>query len=84
MSASILETTTGEAVLTSSSGDWVYGPIFPSPEAARAFLAWLGQDPQDLMLAAILTGQSPDEALAAAYERWRATLATRETAEAHA
>ena len=44
MSASILETTTGKAVLTNSSRDWVYGPIFSSADEARAFVAWLGKD----------------------------------------
>jgi hypothetical protein len=71
MSASILETTTGKAVLTNSSRDWVYGPIFSSADEARAFVAWLGKDPQDLMLDAILAGTAPDQALDAAYKRWQ-------------
>ncbi len=72
MSCAILPTADHRAVLTNSAGDWVFGPIFPSPSDAAAFIRWLGRDPQDVLLAALLGGGQPDCALESLYQRWLA------------
>ena len=51
--------------------DWAFGPVFDSPEDAGAFCAWLGTDPRNIMLRAILDGKEPDAALEARYLDWR-------------
>jgi hypothetical protein len=72
MGSTILPTADKRAVLTNSAGDWVFGPIFRSPSDAAAFVHWLGRDPQDVLLAALLDGRPPDQALESLYQRWRA------------
>jgi hypothetical protein len=72
MGSTILSTADKRAVLTNSAGDWVFGPIFCSPSDATAFVHWLGRDPQDVLLAALLDGRPPDQALESLYQRWRA------------
>jgi|GEM_PF-2080932 hypothetical protein len=72
MSCEIIAATDGRAVLNDTSTGWAFGPVFPSPEDAQAFLRWLGSDPRDLMLHAILAGRDPDTALESAYLRWLA------------
>ena len=73
MSYEIITARDGRAILADSSTDWAFGPVFPSPEDAEAFLGWLGVDPRDVMLHAILAGRDPDTALESAYLRWRDT-----------
>ena len=75
MSATILPTADTRAVLTNSAGDWVFGPIFESPAHARAFIRWLGKDPQDVILAALLDDRHPDQALESLYQAWLAQTA---------
>lgn len=70
MSYEILTATDGRAVLADTGTDWAFGPVFESPEHAEAFIGWLGKDPRDLMLQAVLSGRDPDAALEAAYLDW--------------
>jgi hypothetical protein len=70
MSYEILTATDGRAVLADTGTDWAFGPVFESPEHAEAFIRWLGKDPRDLMLQAVLSGRDPDVVLEAAYLDW--------------
>ncbi len=70
MACQILPLIDGRAVLADSTTDWAFGPLFPSPEDAHAFLRWLGIDPRDLMMDAILHGQDADTALERRYLDW--------------
>ena len=72
MSCEIITAGDGRAILADPSTGWAFGPVFPSPEEAQAFLRWLGMDPRDVMLHAILAGRDPDTALESAYRRWLA------------
>ena len=71
MGYEIITARDGRAILADSSTDWAFGPVFPSPEDAQAFLRWLGVDPRDVMLHAVLAGRDPDTALESVYLRWR-------------
>jgi hypothetical protein len=71
MSCEIVTTTEGRAILMDTTTDWAFGPVFDSPEDAGAFCAWLGTDPRNIMLRAILDGKEPDAALEARYLDWR-------------
>lgn len=71
MGCEILTATDGRAVLTDTTTDWAFGPVFESPEEAETFCAWLGTDPRDVMLRAILEGKEPDAALEVRYLDWR-------------
>jgi hypothetical protein len=72
MSCEIISATDGRAVLADTSTGWAFGPVFTSPEDAQAFLRWLGSDPRDVMLDAILAGRDPDTALESTHLRWLA------------
>lgn len=72
MSCEIITARDGRAILADPSTDWAFGPVFPSPEEAQAFLRWLSVDPRDVMLHAILAGRDSDTALESAYRRWLA------------
>jgi len=72
MSSTSLPTADKRAVLSNSAGDWVFGPIFRSPSDAAAFIHWLARDPQDVLLAALLDGRPPDQALESLYQSWLA------------
>ena len=71
MSCEIVTTTEGRAILTDTSTAWAFGPVFDSPEDAEAFCAWLGTDPRNIMLWALLDGKEPDAALETRYLDWR-------------
>lgn len=70
MPCEILTTTDGRAVLADTGECWAFGPVFESPDHAEAFLGWLGTDPRDVMLQAILAGREPDSALESRYLQW--------------
>jgi hypothetical protein len=71
VSSIIVPTADGRAVLANRGTDWAYGPVFPSVDDAGAFLRWLGKDPQDVLVEALLDGRQPDLALEAAYRVWQ-------------
>jgi len=71
VSSIVVPTADGRAVLANCSTDWAYGPVFPSVDDAGAFLGWLGKDPQDVLVEALLDGRQPDLALEAVYRAWQ-------------
>jgi hypothetical protein len=71
VSSIIVPTADGRAVLANRATDWAYGPVFPSVQEAGAFLRWLGKDPQDVLVEALVDGRQPDLALEAVYWDWQ-------------
>jgi hypothetical protein len=71
VSSLIVPTADGRAVLANYATGWAYGPVFASVDDAGAFLRWLGKDPQDVLLEALLDGRQPDLALEAVYRTWQ-------------
>ena len=71
MTCTILPLADGRAILANAMAEWAFGPVFTSTVDAEAFIRWLGQDPQDVVLECLLSGRQPDITLESMYRTWR-------------